>query len=191
MEFEFYSASDTKRPIRLCDSTRKFAYESLNHKYGKDTRKNPAVSLDLDNIKNIDSFSDLEKYNAGILVIAKNAPLRVCPNELSQTMIKILQTAPCLATDSIDKRYYAIEEMLSYRYNVNVLCEVLRILKGTYYNRKLRGKNGNTQAKQRRDEFKPVIEAIYQESNQIYGPGKIAQLCMTEVIIFPQTLLHE
>ncbi len=82
MEFEFYSASDTKRPIRLCDSTRKFSYESLNHKYGKDTRKNPAVSLDLDNIKNIDSFSDLEKYNAGILVIAKNAPLRVCPNEL-------------------------------------------------------------------------------------------------------------
>lgn len=89
-------------------------------------------------------------------------------------MIKILQTAPCLATDSIDKRYYAIEDMLLDGYNVNVLCDALCFSKGTYYNRKLRGKNGNTQAKQRRDELKPIIEAIYQESNQIYGPGKIA-----------------
>ena len=30
------------------------------------------------------------------------------------------------------------------------------------------GKNGNTQAKQRRDELKPIIEEIYHENNQIY-----------------------
>lgn len=85
--------------------------------------------------------------------------------ERSQIIIKILQSASCLATDSIDNKYYAIEDMLLEGYNVNVLCEALRLPKGTYYNRKLRGKNGNTQAKQRRDELKPVIEAIYQESN--------------------------
>lgn len=64
--------------------------------------------------------------------------------------------------------------MLLEGYNVNVLCAALCLPKGTYYNRKLRGKNGNTQAKQRRDALKPVIEEIYHESNQIYGPGKIA-----------------
>ncbi|MCI8510192.1 MAG: IS3 family transposase [Lachnospiraceae bacterium] len=94
--------------------------------------------------------------------------------ERSQTMIKILQTAQCLATDSTDDKYYAIEDMLSEGYNVNILCDALCLPKGTYYNRKLRGKNGNTQAKQRHDALKPVIEKIYHKSNQIYGPGKVA-----------------
>lgn len=94
--------------------------------------------------------------------------------ERSQTIIKILQTAPFLANASVDDKYYAVENMLSTGYNVNVLCEALCLPKGTYYNRNLRGKNGNTQAKKRSDELKPVIEEIYNESNQIYGPGKIA-----------------
>lgn len=64
--------------------------------------------------------------------------------------------------------------MLLEGYNVNILCDALCLPKGTYYNRKLRGKNGNTKAKQRRDELKPVVEEIYHESNQIYGPGKVA-----------------
>lgn len=94
--------------------------------------------------------------------------------ERSQAMIKILQSASCLATDSVNDKYLAIEDLLLEGYNVNVLCDALCLPKGTYYNRKLRGKNGNTQAKQRRDELKPVIEEIYHKSNQIYGPGKVA-----------------
>lgn len=64
--------------------------------------------------------------------------------------------------------------MLLEGYNVNVLCDALCLPKGTYYNRKLRGKNGNTQAKLKRDELKPIIEEIYHENNQIYGPDKIS-----------------
>lgn len=90
------------------------------------------------------------------------------------TMIKILQTASCLSTDSVDEKYFAIEDLLLQGYNVNVSCEALCMSKGTYYNRKLRGKHGNTQAKLRRDELSPVVEKIYHESNQIYGPGKVA-----------------
>lgn len=40
-------------------------------------------------------------------------------------------------------------------------------------NRKLRGKHGNTEAMRKRDEIKPIIKEIYDESNQIYGPGKV------------------
>ena len=94
--------------------------------------------------------------------------------ERSQIIIKILQTAPCLATASTDDKFSAVEDMLLEGYNVNVLCDALCFSKGTYYNRKLRGKNGNTQAKRRRDELKPIIEEIYHESNQIYGPDKIS-----------------
>ena len=96
--------------------------------------------------------------------------------ERSQTIIKILQAAPCSATASIDEKYYAVEDMLSEGYNVHTLCEALCLPKGTYYNRKLRGKQGNTKAKIRRDELKPVIEEIYHESDQIYGPGKISAI---------------
>ena len=94
--------------------------------------------------------------------------------ERSQTIIKILQSSPCLATDSIDEKYFAIEDLLLEGYNVNVICAALCMSKGTYYNRKLRGKHGNTNDKLRRDELMPVVEKIYHESNQIYGPGKVA-----------------
>ena len=46
--------------------------------------------------------------------------------------------------------------------------------KGTYYNLKLRGKHGNTKDKLKRAEPTPVVEELYHESNQIYGPGKVA-----------------
>ena len=94
--------------------------------------------------------------------------------ERSQTIIKILQSSPCLATDSIDEKYFAIEDLLLEGYNVNVICAALCMSKGTYYNRKLRGKHGNTKDKLRRDELMPVVEKIYHERNQIYGPGKVA-----------------
>lgn len=94
--------------------------------------------------------------------------------ERSQTIIKILQSSPCLATDSIDEKYFAIEDLLLEGYNVNVICAALCMSKGTYYNHKLRGKHGNTKDKLRRDELMPVVEKIYHESNQIYGPGKVA-----------------
>lgn len=90
------------------------------------------------------------------------------------TIIKILQSSPCLANDSVDEKYFAIEDLLLEGYNVNVICEALCMSKGTYYNRKLRGKHGNTKDKLRRDELTPVVEEIYHESNQIYGPGKVA-----------------
>ena len=35
-----------KRPVRLCEETRKFAFDSLNHKYGRETWSTPAVSMD-------------------------------------------------------------------------------------------------------------------------------------------------
>lgn len=56
------------------------------------------------------------------------------------TIIKILQSSPCLATDSVDEKYFAIEDLLLEGYNVNVICAALCMSKGTYYNRKLRGK---------------------------------------------------
>lgn len=76
---EFYSSADIKRPIRLSGDTRKFAYESLNHKYGLDTRKTPAVTLD--HIENFETMTDLEKYDHAIREIVTKSPIRICDKE--------------------------------------------------------------------------------------------------------------
>ena len=77
---EFYTQNNMKRPVRLCEATRQFAYDSLNRKYGKDTLRTMSVSLD--DVENFDSLTPLEKYDLGILSIAQNAPIRICENEL-------------------------------------------------------------------------------------------------------------
>ena len=77
---EFYTPTNTKRPVRLSEKTRQFAYDSLNHKYGLDTLKTPSVCMD--RIENYDSLSDIAKYDACVSEIVKNAPIRICDGEL-------------------------------------------------------------------------------------------------------------
>ena len=77
---EFYTSFCEKRPVRLCESTRAFAYTSLyEHKYGKDARNVPCV-----HIYSNEEFSDLtplKKYDVAIRKIAENAPVRICDGE--------------------------------------------------------------------------------------------------------------
>ena len=76
---KFYTQNGNKRPIRLSEQTRKFAYESLERKYGLDTLKTDSISLD--NIENFSVLSSIEKYDIAILKIAEEAPIRVCEGE--------------------------------------------------------------------------------------------------------------
>ena len=74
-----FFAVNGKRPVRLSPETRRFAYESLNHKYGKDTWNTPSASMD--DCEKFETLSDLEKYDAIIERIAKTAPIRICQGE--------------------------------------------------------------------------------------------------------------
>ena len=74
----FPSVNGIKRPVRLCDATRRFAAESLGHKYGLDTEKVMSVELDSDALSGL---SDIEKYDLAIKTIAEKAPVRICENE--------------------------------------------------------------------------------------------------------------
>lgn len=76
---EFYTSSGLKRPVRLSEKTRQFAYESLEHKYGLETRETPSVSLN--HVENFESMSEIEKYNAAIYEIVSKAPIRICDDE--------------------------------------------------------------------------------------------------------------
>lgn len=75
---EFFAVNG-KRPVRLSEETRRFANESLNHKYGKDTMATLAVPMD--GVSGFETMSELEKYDAAIAEIVKNAPIRICEGE--------------------------------------------------------------------------------------------------------------
>lgn len=78
MKFDTSFSED--RPVRLSETTRAFAYESLYiHKYGIDTRKTPCIDLDF--VPDIDSMCAIEQYDVAIRSIAKKAPIRICENE--------------------------------------------------------------------------------------------------------------
>ena len=75
---EFYAANG-KRPVRLCEQTRAFAYDSMHYKYGLETKATPAVALD--DVANVETLSRLEQYDLAIGRIAKEAPIRICQGE--------------------------------------------------------------------------------------------------------------
>lgn len=95
-------------------------------------------------------------------------------------IIQILQSSPCIVNSSLDVRIETIDKMVSEEFTINTLCEALCVSKATYYNRKLRGKHGYTEAMRKRDEIKPKIKELYDNSNQIYGPAKIHALLKRE-----------
>ena len=77
---EFITLSKEKRPVRLSESTRKFAYDSLAHVYGLDTKKTPAVALD--DIPGFVELSAIKRYDIAIRRVAEEAPIRICDGEL-------------------------------------------------------------------------------------------------------------
>ena len=75
---EFFAVNG-KRPVRLSEATRLFAYESINHKYGHDTWEKSAVTMD--SIDNFDSLSSIKQYDLAVRRIAEEAPIRICNGE--------------------------------------------------------------------------------------------------------------
>ena len=76
---EFYAQNGKKRPIRLSQETRRFAYESLNRKYGLEALDNLAISLD--GVEDLEKLSAIEKYDLAVKRIASEAPIRICEGE--------------------------------------------------------------------------------------------------------------
>ena len=76
---EFYTQNGMKRPIRLCEATRQFAHDSLNRKYGLDTQRVEAVTLD--DVEGYTQLPLIQKYDVAIMKIASEAPVRICEGE--------------------------------------------------------------------------------------------------------------
>lgn len=75
----FPTAYGPGRPVRLSEDTRRFAYDSLHHRYGQDTLRTPHVCMD--EVAGIGEMNRLELYDATIRRIAEEAPVRICDGE--------------------------------------------------------------------------------------------------------------
>lgn len=90
-------------------------------------------------------------------------------------IIEILQTADCRASDPLDIKLCALEELYG-QYSVHVLCEALKVPRVTFYNHILRNKRDNTWYAKRKEENRAHIQRIYDDSNQIFGAAKITAI---------------
>ena len=77
--YVFPSAYKGGRPVRLCEATRRFAMESLLGKYGAQTISVPFVSAD--GVQGWENMSEHERYAAGLDLVVKECPVRICPAE--------------------------------------------------------------------------------------------------------------
>ena len=94
--------------------------------------------------------------------------------EKLEGMVAVLKVVFDVSSLPLDKRLKVLEEFyLEERYSVRLMCEVLDVPRGTFYNYINRGLKGNTQAAKRREVMKKEIQDIYYDSNQIYGAAKI------------------
>ncbi len=92
--------------------------------------------------------------------------------ETLEKTVEILQLSPCAVSAPLHERYQVIKD-LSDHYSVNLLCQALRVAKGSYYNHILRNANENTSYMRKRKELTPIIEQIFHETNQVLGARKI------------------
>ncbi|MBQ8836557.1 MAG: IS3 family transposase [Clostridia bacterium] len=96
-------------------------------------------------------------------------------------IIEILKSAKCTPSAPLKQRLY-IAEQFHGRYSVRMICDAFGIPRGTFYNHVLRNKKDNTWYSKRREEFRIRIQEIYDESNQIFGAGKIVAVMENEGI---------
>ncbi len=77
----FYTVYRDPRPVRLSESTRQYAYESLElHAYGLEAMKTPAVTMD--HIEGFEALSLLEKERLILREIAEKTPVSLRFGEL-------------------------------------------------------------------------------------------------------------
>lgn len=94
-------------------------------------------------------------------------------------IVEILQNIDCTANSPLDIKLAALEELYG-QYNVHMICDALKVPRGTFYNHIFRNKRDNTWYSKRREELRIKIQQIYDDNNQIFGAAKITAIMKEE-----------
>lgn len=94
-------------------------------------------------------------------------------------IVEILQNIDCTANSPLNIKLAALEELYG-QYSVHMICDALKVPRGTFYNHIFRNKRDNTWYSKRREEFRIRIQEIYDDNNQIFGAAKITAIMKEE-----------
>lgn len=112
--------------------------------------------------------------------------------EKLEGMLEVLKAVFDVTEMPLDKRLKVLEKFYHQeKYSVRLMCEVLEVLRGTFYNYINRGLKGNTQAAKRREVMKAKIRDIYYDSNQIYGAAKMKDQGEAVTVEYVRELMRE
>ena len=114
---------------------------------------------------------------AGVVVTPKEFDSMKRRLHKLESIVAVLKTADCLPSAPLRQKLEALE-LLHGQYNIHVLCEALDVSRGTMYNHLLRNKRNGAAFVKRRESLMKEIQQIYDESNQIFGAGKIRAVLM-------------
>ena len=87
-------------------------------------------------------------------------------------IISILQAVNCTVQAPLSIRLNEIEKLYG-QYSVHILCDALRVDRGTFYNHIKRNKRDHTWYAKRKEDLRIKIQQIYDDSKQIFGAAKI------------------
>lgn len=112
-----------------------------------------------------------EKQSKNVISVVSFKRLQGKVKRLEE-IIQIYKTVNCNYNSPLKEKLYALEELYG-QHSVHILCEALDVSRGTFYNHILRNKKQNTVYVQRKEELREKIQKIYDDSNQVFGAGKI------------------
>ena len=112
-----------------------------------------------------------EKQSENVISVVSFKRLQGKVKRLEE-IIQIYKKLNCNYNSPLKEKLYALEELYG-QHSVHILCEALDVSRGTFYNHILRNKRQNTAYAQRKEELREKIQKIYDDSNQIFGAGKI------------------
>lgn len=123
------------------------------------------------------------------ITVADVAKLKRQVERMEQT-IAILQTVNCTVSSPLQEKLRELA-LLHGQYNVHVLCEALKVDRGTFYNHVLRNKGENNSYQFRRTELSEQIKQVYEDSNQIYGAKKIRAVLASRGVAVSDKMVAE
>lgn len=92
-----------------------------------------------------------------------------------QQILEVKDKVNCTVSSPLKEKLYELEKLQS-QYSVYILCEALKVDRGTYYNHINRNKKHEAWFHKHRTEMKVLVQEVYDEFHQIYGAAKISYI---------------
>lgn len=89
-----------------------------------------------------------------------------------ENVISVLKNVNCTTASPLKEKLRELH-LLYGQYDIHTLCEALDVPRGTFYNYIFRGKQGSAWYDKRREEYRVLIQDVFNEYRQVLGAEKI------------------